>query len=76
MTDAYTFLLKPVLELGPTDQRSYTLTTWTAGAQSQYYVSDGDGVLSSKTLSWNALSSKEHWSNGTLVKLNIGRMEH
>ena len=28
------------------------------------------GVLSS-----NALSSKEHWSNGTLVEWNIGRME-
>ena len=34
------------------------------------------GVLSSKTLSSNALSSKEHWSNGTLVERNIGRTEH
>ena len=33
-------------------------------------------VLSLKTLSLNALSSKEHRSNGTLVKWNIGRMEH
>ena len=35
-----------------------------------------DTTLSSKTLSSNALSSKEHWSNGTLVGRNIGRMEH
>ena len=31
----------------------------------------GVGVLSSKTL-----SSKEYWSNGTLVERNIGRTEH
>ena len=35
-----------------------------------------DTTLSSKTLSSNALSSKEHWSNGTLVEWNIGRTEH
>ena len=34
------------------------------------------GVLSSKTLFSKALSSKEHWSNGTLVERNIGRTEH
>ena len=34
------------------------------------------GVLSSMTLSLNALSSKEHWSNGTLVEWIIGRTEH
>ena len=28
------------------------------------------------TLSSNALSSKEHWSNGTLVERSIGRTEH
>ena len=31
MTDAYIYLLKTVLELGPTDQRSDTLTTRTLG---------------------------------------------
>ena len=39
-------------------------------------TTDRDTILSSKTLSSNALSSKEHWSNGTLVEWNIGRMEH
>ena len=34
------------------------------------------GVLSSMTLSSNALSSKKHWSNGTLVEWIIGRMDH
>ena len=37
---------------------------------------DWDTTLSSKTLSSNALSSKEHWSNGTLVEWIISRMEH
>ena len=40
------------------------------------HVLEGVGVLSSKTLSSSALSSKEHWSNGTLVERNIGRTEH
>ena len=35
----------------------------------------GVGVLSLKTLSSKALSSKEHWSNGTLVERNLGRTE-
>ena len=39
-------------------------------------ISQRDTTLSSKTLSSNALSSKEHWLNGTLVEWNIGRMEH
>ena len=40
------------------------------------YWYHGLGVLSSKTLSSNALSSKEHWSNETLVEWNIRRTEH
>ena len=42
----------------------------------RYDTYTGDTTFSSKTLSSNALSSKEHWSNGTLVEWNIGRTEH